>query len=530
MGNLARGFTIFALVAAACTEEGAQPPPARDVSDFGAVHDIIVDDTCQCVRAEDCLGKVETSQCVEALCNACLCQAHNKAKGTPCDDGNPQTIDDACDGAGVCQGVPVTCGNGKCEVTEHCGNCPNDCPCDVGEYCKSDKCVKPQCGNNECEPPFENCANCQDCACAQDEACYEKKCVKCPDYCKSTGKECGKPEGTPCDCGTCPPGKVCDALHHCYDANICGNHVCELGEDCSTCETDCGCEKGKKCANGQCVECEPICKQAGKECGFFQGCDCGACPVCYKCNAQGKCDAKCDCVCWQKECGEVAGCKCGPLNGACPAGQECVGYKCLVGCDTLCQGIECGWAQDCICDFCPGCDACHNNKCGPGAEMDEYEVYPYNDTWETATDLGQTTDDDIESERTIFGSIDIDFDTDWFKIEVQDTFGFVMNPVFTLTDIAEDKDLDLEVCFKCKSGATLGLAAEPKDSTIETESPIPGARCFASINLWGFSEEVRLTSITCEGGGANQSGTAYIHVMGVVAEDCGSAYTLRFHF
>lgn len=524
-------FLVGVVLAAwsACGGGGSEPPP-RDANEPGPSPDLTFEDTCQCGTAADCAGKVETGPCVEAACNACACEARNKAAGTACDDGQADTIHDACDGTGVCKGVPVSCGNGQCEATEHCGNCLQDCPCGDQQVCKNNQCVTAVCGNGQCEPPVEDCASCiPDCGCQAGQTCHQKACLTCADYCKDTGKECGKPAGTTCDCGDCPQGQACDGFHRCYGATICGNHVCEVGEDCTTCEADCGCEKRKKCVSGQCQDCAPICQTAGRECGFYEGCDCGSCAVCYKCSAQNQCVPKCDCVCWQKQCGEVDGCQCGPLGGGCPAGQECVGYKCLAGCDTLCQGIACGWAEDCICGFCEGCDACHDHHCGLGAGIDPYDVYPYNDTWENATDLGQTTDSDLDSARKIQGTIDVDFDHDWYKIEVSDVSGSILDPHFELTGLAEDKDLDLEVCYKCKSGATLGLAATPADSVIKTESTIPGAKCFASINLWGQDERMDLKMLTCEGGSQDGSGTVYVHILPVVGEDCGSGYTLTFH-
>jgi len=501
------------------------------VHEPGPGADVTFQDTCECRSEQDCTAKIQTGPCVTAACNACLCVAVKKPAGTACDDQNASTIEDKCDANGVCAGKPVTCGDGTCDQSvENCGNCIADCPCGEKQYCKNGQCVTAVCGNGQCEPPIEDCGSCvPDCGCKVTETCEKGACVSCSDFCKTKGYQCGKPTGTPCNCGDCPPGQACDGFYHCYGTAICGNHVCETGEDCSSCETDCGCPKGRKCVSGQCEDCGPICEKAGMECGFYEGCDCGSCSVCYKCN-QGHCVPKCDCVCWQKECGEVDGCQCGNNQGGCPAGQECVGYKCLVGCDTLCNGVECGWQQDCICAFCSGCDACQGNQCGPGAGMDDYEVSPYNDTYETATDLGKTSDSDSESAREVKGTIDVDFDEDWYKIEVEDQFGFTLDPHFELLGLAEDKDLDLEVCYLCKSGETLGLAATPVDSVMETDSPIPGAKCFTAIRLWGQDETMDLSQVTCKGSVADGSATVYLHIFPVVGEDCGTSYTLKLHF
>jgi len=519
-------FVVAAFAGQACGSDDSTPP--GDVKEAAeGVTDVIFPDNCQCKVAADCDGKVQLGVCTQADCAACECVAKPRPLGTVCNDGDAQTVDDACNSEGECVGVPTSCGNQQCEDNEDCGNCLADCPCGLDEYCKGGECIKRVCGNGECEPG-ESCETCdKDCGCKEGEACHEEECTACADYCTSTGKECGEAEG--CDCGECAPGFDCDGFNHCYNATICNNGKCEEGENCGNCITDCPCESGQKCDDGECKECAPICEDAEKECGFYNGCDCGSCAVCYKCDAN-QCNPKCDCVCWQKECGEIGPCKCGPLDGACPGTQDCVGFKCLEGCDTLCAGVECGWSQECICDWCEGCEACQDNTCGPGAGIDEYDVPPYNDFPSTATDMGATTDDNAESAMEFTASIDVDFDEDWYKVEVSDVAGHVFVPHVELLDLQEDKDLDLEVCFVCKYGEVAGVAPKPADMVFETESALVGARCFVSmLNLWGQSELVELDQITCDGDPQDDSGIVYVHVYPAFDDDCGASYTVKWN-
>lgn len=510
----------------ACSEGGGS---AIDVTETA---ETIFTDVCGCNSDADCIGKVEVSVCEKAVCKACSCTVEYLPANTACDDGKANTVDDKCDGKGKCIGRPVSCGDQKCDAPdENCGNCIDDCPCKKDqEICYEDACIPaPVDGNGKCEPT-ENCEmNPKDCKCPVGKGCYEKQCVACTDYCTGTGRECGEAGG--CDCGQCPAGKMCDALGHCYTSAICNNGICEEGENCGNCISDCGCGPGKVCVNDKCEDCGPICAKAGKECGQYGACDCGACPVCHQCKAN-VCQPKCDCLCWPdtgpnaKECGEIEGCLCGPLKGQCPPGKECVGFKCLEGCDTLCAGKECGWAEDCICDFCNGCDACHNNKCEKGALADAHEP---NDSLEQAIDLGSVKDDPTTSKIELSGTIDNEDDIDWYRVEVEDTSSYWGNPTptVTMTGLAEDKDLDIVLCFKCKAGELVGAGFTPTDSVVEIESPIPMARCFATLNLWGQDETISLAP-TCKNNG-DESGTVYIVVLPYEPYDCGSGYHLSIH-
>lgn len=491
--------------------------------------DVVFADICGCRVPDDCVGQMEAPKdCEQFVCKACTCLFRPKDKGTPCDDKDDKTYGDACDGHSACVGRPASCGDGSCAPSgEDCFNCPKDCGCPADQWCQQRQCLaKPEKDNGICEP-LENCRNSPiDCPCGADKACSGDACVSCTDFCKAEGLQCGDAMG--CKCGTCEAGWQCSDSNQCFNPDICGNSNCETTENCGSCPIDCGCKTGQVCLKGACSECEAFCTENGKECGFFGGCDCGKATLCHKCQ-DNLLVPDCECLCYpasKKQCGEIEGCKCGKFEGGCAEGEECVGFQCLVGCDTLCGTKECGWAEDCMCDWCAGADVCKANTCETGTE--ETDSYEYNDAPEDATDLGTVTDNDTESAKEVTGNIDMGYDVDWFVVQVEDNLGETLAVNATLTGLPEDKDVDLIVCYLCKNGTLAGALATPEDAVFEIESPIPGARCFASINLWGLDEVITLNPTCSEG--QNDSATVYFVVQPASEVDYGGEYTLSFHF
>ena len=111
----------------------------------------------------------------------------------------------------------------------------------------------------------------------------------CENACQ--GKECGTAADGTCDCGTCPPGHICDELHgDCLCVPDCDEKEC--GDD--GCGGTCGTCLGPQdaCEDGQCV-CQPACD--GKECGD-DGCG-GSCGVCTGATS----------ACYEGECIDLVG-------------------------------------------------------------------------------------------------------------------------------------------------------------------------------------------------------------------------------
>jgi hypothetical protein len=99
----------------------------------------------QCDAAGACVGTAYT--CTATQCQSASvpdgegCVVTNASAGRGCDDGDPCTKIDQCDGEGGCVGTAVTCGDGEvctrpagCTAT-HCASCENDAECGRDSAC-----------------------------------------------------------------------------------------------------------------------------------------------------------------------------------------------------------------------------------------------------------------------------------------------------------------------------------------------------------------------------------------------------------
>lgn len=135
-----------------------------------------------CTDDLDCVLPAGT--CLEVLgeCVDGFCQHGAAAPGASCDDADPCTTSDACDGEGVCYGVEIDCGTGEC-VDGQCtgGECPEgfaDCNGDPVDGCEVQLGTTSDCGGcgdacsgaanatascmagscqYACQAPWENC-------------------------------------------------------------------------------------------------------------------------------------------------------------------------------------------------------------------------------------------------------------------------------------------------------------------------------------------------------------------------------------
>lgn len=166
------------------------------------------------------------SQCQE--CNQLTGTCAPKSNGTPCDDGNPCTVDDTCQN-GVCAGTAKNCDDenpcttdtcnpstGACQNTpiQGCIRCgrPGDQPCPK----PMDQCKQATCVNGVCV--VENrTGTCNDGnPCTLNDTCQNGACVgtprmcTLPQVCCTTGTNAGKcllPTGAPCSAkGQCCSG------------------------------------------------------------------------------------------------------------------------------------------------------------------------------------------------------------------------------------------------------------------------------------------------------------------------------------
>jgi len=166
-----------------------------------------------------------------AVCGNKICEAGEDVNNCPqdcagtCGDGicNPY-YESRKNCPQDCGQVQPVCGNNVCESDENVNNCPQDC--------------SGTCGDNICNPYFENVYNCQrDCAgTCGDNICnnyFGENPVNCPQDCQGY---CGdgicnpyyeNQNSCPLDCGQPQQQPVC------------GNGICEAGEDENNCPQDC---------------------------------------------------------------------------------------------------------------------------------------------------------------------------------------------------------------------------------------------------------------------------------------------------
>jgi hypothetical protein len=176
-------------------------------------------------------------------------------------DGSGATTQISC---ACTEDDPPACGDGKCNGSETCATCEQDCgscgnrcgdgSCGGDESCSScpTDCgaCGPSCGDGQCNGT-ETCDTCQqDCGscgprCGDGQCNGTETCSSCPQDCHACAARCGD--------GVCDGGEGCQSCPQDCGAcqAVCGNGTCEAGESCSSCPNDCGlCQN--LCGNGIC--------------------------------------------------------------------------------------------------------------------------------------------------------------------------------------------------------------------------------------------------------------------------------------
>ncbi|MEC9477499.1 MAG: putative metal-binding motif-containing protein [Planctomycetota bacterium] len=221
--------------------------------------------------------------------------------GLPCDDGDPCTINDVCDGMGGCNGTFLdTDSDGVCDAFDICpgGDDSLDSDMDgVPDFCDCDPLdgtVFPGateiCGNG-IDDDCDTLADCGDPDCATDPACSTSSCG-------------GAPAGSPCDDGDpCTINDICDGM------GGCAGELIDADAD------------GYSPACGDCDDGDPAIHPGAPE-------------ICNDL-VDNDCDGPIDCS--DPDCAMDLACSTGPCSGA-PAGSPCDdGDPCTI--NDVCDGM-----------------------------------------------------------------------------------------------------------------------------------------------------------------------------------------------
>jgi hypothetical protein len=287
-------------------------------------------------------GACDETKCVP---RSGKCVHFMKSSRTQCDDGDPWTKGDHCDGRGKCLGGIF---GGECMNNAECAHLGNLC---AGRYF--------------CEGSTKTCkldsATTVVCA-AQNNPCRTRRCTEATGTCESIAL----PPSTPCDdknahtignrCdgqGTCLPGKFvgqcqndsgCAALN-----NLCsGSYFCNLAG--ATCQLNpssvvvCPTVDNTACLINVCQPASDKCvltpSVAGQPCDasdiFTQGDHCDGNGNCLAGKFVGQCRNDSECLPYEDGiacngtlfCDESkATCKVNPATVGCPSGKKCDGKK-----------------------------------------------------------------------------------------------------------------------------------------------------------------------------------------------------------
>lgn len=343
---------------------------------------------------ESCVACLEDQHCDDGVpCTRDSCSSTGtcvvEAQDSNCDDGRWCNGLEFCDTASGCQdGAGVPCEDGLCnEESNLCVQCLADSDCDDGVGCTVDRCdlADGQCASL---PDHDHCDNGVFCdgteACHLDEGCLVgeapcrqwscdeqiRRCVECFDAIDcDDGLFCNGDElcsGGSCQAGAQPcTDAYCDEASNSCSVSGC-NHdgVCDIGEDCITCASDCLSIASVECGNAicetdsgeDCVSCPSDCR--GRQNGNPQNRFCCG-------DGDGENAVSCgDDRCHQ---GEVT-CSDDPMTGAC-----CGDLTCDLSEDACSCAVDCGMPElaegpgscaDSVDNDCDGVMDCDDVDCG----------------------------------------------------------------------------------------------------------------------------------------------------------------------
>jgi hypothetical protein len=446
-------LSVFLVVAAGVAWAGPEPKveichiPPGNPSNF---HTIMVNANALAAHLAhgDFAGPCENNCALfSTLCddgNACTADACNPVTGncqTPilkdCSDGDPCTLDDACDPAsGDCintHSAGAACDDGDaCTANDAClagggcagspipGCCDSDADCDDSNPCTMD----------DCSPGTQSCAH-TDVVCDDGDICTVDACnlsdgscvsapISCDDGtvcttdfclpdsgCQNTAvcfpdhdplySEC---LGTPCDDGnlctvndSCSSGTCAGEAVTCADdGDACTEEFCDLENGCT--ERPLDCDDGDDCTTDSCDPDDGCAHSLNPGC-----CESDAdCPgQCWSCNTQGFCEVQAltgcddgnDCTFFDL-CLDTGECDGAPIPGCCQSIADCspcevcILFQCVSACDdgNSCTVDSCNPDETCAnTQLCLPCQSCSEGACvnDPDLACDDGNACTIND-------------------------------------------------------------------------------------------------------------------------------------------------------
>lgn len=213
--------------------------------------------------------------------------------------------------------------------------CTENADCEDGEACTTDTCheagapgaycsnVWPACGLEDgcCGPDCTEQMD-PDCKCGNGVCDVGEDCTSCPDDCiGGLGGSCDSCFKGACD-GVCHPVKEGPECSDCAAGYCCGDGVCEGNEDSFNCAVDCG--PPPECGDGRCDEGEDQCHCA-TDCGLPPSNESGQCTD----GIDNDCDQVTDCA--DSDCNDDAACICRLRGFECTDNSDCCSDWCHRG-------------------------------------------------------------------------------------------------------------------------------------------------------------------------------------------------------
>ena len=312
---------------------------------------------------------------------------------TPCSGSGYYDVGYMCDTEGGSSGSPVLAtSDNRVIALHHCAYCPNrGVPIDlvyaeISSYLGS-------CGDGACSDSEDPCSCPSDCGTppTYEDSCSDGVDNDCDGAVDCNDADCAGTVDCPCDGdGVCELGEDCDNCpSDCISGSggaVCGNGVCEAGdgEDCTTCAADCnglttGKPSGRYCCGADTPCSDDRCTSFGLSCttvsqGSSYCCGDGQCTgdedatnCALDCEGGSFCgDGTCDA-------GEDS-CSCPSDCGAAPVSETGL---CTDGLDNDCDGaFDC---SDSDCDTDPACSvscAVAGDPCTSGADCCSGSCHP----------------------------------------------------------------------------------------------------------------------------------------------------------